>query len=59
VQVDQIHRSMTFADPRIGLVSAEGLKAKANLVHFDAASLDTFGQWYAQAWRELKASLAR
>ena len=59
VQVDQIHRSMTFADPRIGLVWAEGLKAKADLVHFDAASLDAFGKRYARAWRELEASLAR
>ena len=59
LQVDQIHRSMTFADPRIGLVWAEGLKAKADLVHFDAASLDAFGKRYARAWRELEASLAR
>ncbi len=54
VQVDQIHRSMTFADPRIGLVWAEGLKAKADLVHFDAASLDAFpgpgGSW-KRHWR--------
>jgi len=33
----------------VGFVSAEGLEAKADRVHFNSAALDEFGRRYAAA----------
>lgn len=55
-KVDQVHQAIAVTDPRIGFVSSDGLLPKSDLVHFDGASLDTFGERYAQAWRELETS---
>jgi hypothetical protein len=42
--------SLVVRYPRVGFVSAGGLKAKADGVHFDAPSLKEFGRRYAHAW---------
>jgi len=53
IKVDAVHRAMAANDPHIGFVSAAGLTAKADLVHFDTAGLDEFGRRYAAAWEKL------
>lgn len=40
--------------PHAVLISSEGLVAKSDKVHFDSASLRTFGQRYAEAFLKLK-----
>ena len=55
-QVDAVHQEVAKADPRVGLVSAAGVESKADLVHFNAVSLDEFGERYAAAFRELMMS---
>ena len=57
-RANEIHREVAANDSRIVLVSSEGLSAKDDMVHFNAASLDEFGERYARAWRELKRSLS-
>lgn len=52
-EVDAAHRRVAAGDGQIKLVSAQGLTAKPDLVHFDAASLDELGRRYAEAWAEL------
>ncbi len=53
VQVDAVHRAIAEADKNVGFVSAEGLSAKDDLVHFDSASLDQLGKRFAEAWEAL------
>jgi Carbohydrate esterase, sialic acid-specific acetylesterase len=42
--------------PRCALVSAEGLVANKDQLHFDAPSLRTFGTRYAEAFQKLRAA---
>ena len=56
-EVDAIHQWIARSDDRIEFVSSEGLTAKEDLLHFDAAGLDEFGQRYAEAWAKLVAKL--
>lgn len=42
--------SLVVRLPRVAFVSAGGLKAKEDGVHFEAASLREFGRRYAHAW---------
>jgi hypothetical protein len=59
MRVNDIHRKVAADDPRITLVSSAGLSAKDDMVHFNASSLDEFGERYARAWRELQDSESR
>ncbi len=52
-RVDAAHRAVAEADPHVAFVSSEGLKAKSDGVHFDAASLQEFGRRYAAAYQTL------
>ncbi|MDB4385543.1 sialate O-acetylesterase [Opitutaceae bacterium] len=58
-RANEIHREVAGNDPRIVLVSSAGLSAKDDMVHFNAASLDEFGERYARAWRELQETVSR
>lgn len=54
-QVDAVHQQVARHDDRIAFVSAAGLTAKPDLVHFDATSLDELGRRYAAAWAQMMA----
>lgn len=49
----QLHSLPTLV-PRVAIVSAEGLQANSDQVHFDAASLREFGKRYAAALQKLQ-----
>ena len=46
--------SISAAVPLCTWVSSEGLKARKDNIHFDAASQRTFGQRYAAAFLEMQ-----
>ncbi len=52
----QLHRLMQRI-PRFACVSAKGLTAHEDNLHFDASSLREFGERYARAWRRLTQSV--
>lgn len=52
-RVNAIHQRIAAGDPNIGYVSAEGLTAKDDLIHFDTAGLVELGRRYAEAWETL------
>ncbi len=54
-QVDQAHRDLPTKVKRTAFVSADGLTDKGDKVHFDSASLRTFGKRYAEAYGKLIA----
>jgi hypothetical protein len=52
-QVDQIHQRIAAEDSWVGFISAQGLTAKADLLHFDAAGQDELGRRYAAEFAAL------
>lgn len=58
-KVDAVHRRLAYEDPHIAFVSAAGITAKDDLVHFDSAGLDELGRRYARAWAEMMAAVER
>ena len=52
-RVDAIHRALPKAMENTAFVSAEGLKDKGDLIHFDAESYRELGRRYAAAYRKL------
>jgi hypothetical protein len=54
-QVDAVHRAVPQKVPHTAYVSAEGLKDKGDLTHFDADSYRELGRRYAAAYLQLRA----
>jgi len=54
-QVDQAHRELPTKVKQTAFVSSDDLKDKGDKVHFDSASLRTFGKRYAEAYGKLIA----